>query len=303
MSKTFSDDGRFYIDYAQRSSDSYLYSDTSYSWKVHWTKTDRVFASYSGSWDQSASGETRAGTRSVSFSKDGRELVIVGFDGVTTRRPLPPPAPKELRATGERIAAWEAHFKAPGAATAVVDWGQPVTLFGRDISLKFRMTENYALPGRGSAEGSLVELAVGEHQIRIPPGPNLRECDGLRIAVDAPPASEGVRIAAIEIGPSTRHPVALAREEFDAFAAAARRVALPWKKPVKIEGRSILLTSAMPCLGTTYVEIVVDQEEVSLRAGMETKECRGLRLGVREVAPGDYQLCVLPAGTIGPPAP
>ncbi len=210
MSRTFSRDGRFFIEYTARNRDSHLYSESSYSWQVCRASDDREIAAFSGSWDQAADKDERSGTSSVSFSEDGRELIIENFDGTRERRALPAKTKKERRASEHRANDWEKLWKAPGAESAPLNWGSPARLFGREIRLQFSMSDQYPLPGGGVAWGVMVTLVVGGESVKIPAGPHVRECNGLRIAIRV---DEGAALSAVasEIAPAGRPPRGRAR--------------------------------------------------------------------------------------------
>jgi hypothetical protein len=294
MSRTFSSDGRFYIEYIQRSSDSYMSSDTSYSWKVYWRETDREFASFGGSWDQSADREEKSGASDVSFSDDGRELVVAGFDGSTVRQALPPVTAEERREVQARIDAWNALLNAPAAASTVVGSGLAGRLFQRDIQLMRLTKVSPAVPGLGVESGDEVQLGVGDWKVTIPGGPNLRECDGLHLAVTRVPGEDKVRVTAIEIAPRRRDPDALALEEYKAFLhSGATATRLPLKKKVVVCGHKIKRLEP-----TGFEQILIDGTSFGVR-DYRVEECNGLRFALRRMGSG--QIYMYATRIAGPP--
>jgi hypothetical protein len=80
---------KFEIIYHTRDDDSYMYSDTDYSWFVKSMQTGDEIASYSGHWYQNSSGDSQGGVESVEFDDDGGTIVATQFDGKVERLELP----------------------------------------------------------------------------------------------------------------------------------------------------------------------------------------------------------------------
>jgi hypothetical protein len=69
--------------------DSYMYSDTDYSWFVVSKQTGDALVERSGHWYQRRSGDSTGGVSSMSFSEQGEAVVARGFDESIERIELP----------------------------------------------------------------------------------------------------------------------------------------------------------------------------------------------------------------------
>lgn len=84
-----SKDGKFRVLSLAKSDDSYMYSDTDYSYYVVSVATGDQLWSYFGSDYQNAKGSTRDGTESVTFTPEGDAFVVTGYDKSEKRVELP----------------------------------------------------------------------------------------------------------------------------------------------------------------------------------------------------------------------
>ena len=84
-----SKDGTFRVVSFQKSDDSYMYSDTDYSYYVVFVATGDQLWSYFGSDYQNANGSKQDGTRSVDFTPEGDAFVVTGYDKSEERVELP----------------------------------------------------------------------------------------------------------------------------------------------------------------------------------------------------------------------
>lgn len=89
MSTTTTKDGRFRIDYHERSDDSYMYSYTSESWKLFSVELDEELMSFSGTWNADSTGDAKDGISDVRFSDDETAILVRDYKDQVKRVPLP----------------------------------------------------------------------------------------------------------------------------------------------------------------------------------------------------------------------
>lgn len=80
-------DGRFEVHVDERDDDSYMYSNTHYTYVVASSETGDELLRFSGSWDESASGSSKRGVETVDI--EGNEAVATHYDGTIERVALP----------------------------------------------------------------------------------------------------------------------------------------------------------------------------------------------------------------------